>query len=161
MKPNRIRCSVFVISVFLVGLFWGPTLAAAQEPRADFSGWYEGVDGFRDAIAEQQATGKPMFVYFYADWCGYCRQFERVLLTERPVIEYLDTIIKVRVNPEHGRAEREIANMYRVRGFPVLVMHSSKSKTMSRVQRFTEESGKPRLLDAEDFVEQLEKAASL
>ena len=164
-SPFRPRLPSVALPFVAALLVWGflglPALAAQEWPRADFSGWYQGVEGFRDAITLQKESGKPMFVYFYTDWCGYCAQFERVLLNEPLVIDYLDTIIKVRVNPERGRAEREIANMYQVRGFPVLVMHSGASKTMSRVPRYTERDGKARLLDAEDFVKGLKEAASL
>ena len=75
------------------------------------------------------------------------------------VEEYLDGIIKVRINPEKGREEAMLSRHYGVRGYPAIFMHSGASKTLSTVDRLAIENGQPRLLEAEEFVDVLREAA--
>lgn len=125
----------------------------------DFDGWLNGNDGMREAMRLYEEQGRPIFVYFYTDWCPYCRQFERELLSEDYVREYLGGVIKVRINPEKGPGELMISQHYGVRGYPALFMHSSRSKVMSAINRLAIEDGQPRLLEAEEFVDVLRQAA--
>ncbi|HEX7295174.1 MAG TPA: thioredoxin fold domain-containing protein, partial [Pyrinomonadaceae bacterium] len=62
--------------------------------------------------------GVPLIVYFYADWCPYCHDLDTQYLPASPVQQYLKGVAKVRINPEHGRPERELANQYGVTGYP-------------------------------------------
>lgn len=60
-----------------------------------------------------------MVVYFYTDWCGYCRRFEEQVLYTPEVDRFLSHVmVRVRVNPETGSQERAIANGYAVNGYP-------------------------------------------
>ena len=159
MKTVRTAATAFSTVLLLLTLAAAPA-SAAENVGPDFDGWYEGVAGLSEAIKVQAETGKPMFVYFYTDWCGYCRQFENVLLTENVVEDYFDSIIAVRVNAEGGAESSQISQMYGVGGYPALFMHSSRSRTVSRVTRMEQRDGRPRLLEGEDFVKELRNAAS-
>lgn len=142
-----------------VGLALGAgAVFGAEAP--DWRRWHSGAEGFKTAMAEQRDSQKAMFVYFYTDWCGYCRQFERELLTEDVVKDYLDSIVKVRINPEAGPLEAQIQQMYGVSGYPTLLMHSSRTKSLSRVTRHEEVEGGMRLLEGPEFVRELKNAAS-
>jgi thiol:disulfide interchange protein len=135
--------------------------AAVADARPDFSDWYSGYAGMEKAIREQRSTGKPMLVYFYTDWCPYCRQFETDLLAEDEVTDYLDDVLKVRINPEAGVEEQHVSSMYRVTGYPTLIMHSGASNTMSRVNRMVQEREGVRLMTGDEFVRELARAATL
>ncbi len=41
-----------------------------------------------DALKEKQ---KPVFIFFYADWCAYCKKIKRWVFTNAQVIEKLNT----------------------------------------------------------------------
>ncbi len=133
---------------------------AEQAPQVDWSGWHEGASGMMLAVKAYEEEHKPIFVYFYTTWCNFCRQFERVLLSDGVVDAYLDTVIRVRVDAEGGPEERRLSEMYGVRGYPTLMMHSGRTKTVSSVSRHEERNGKARLLEAEAFVRELKNAAS-
>ncbi|REJ73459.1 MAG: thioredoxin family protein [Acidobacteria bacterium] len=137
--------------------------AAPTENRngVDFSTWLEGASGMLEATQRFDANPKPILVYFYTDWCGYCRQFERDLLASEEVQSYLrDEVLAVRINPEKGGGDAQVSRRYGVRGFPALFVHSAESKVVSRVDRMEVVDGRPRLLSPSQFIEVLDRAGS-
>jgi len=80
--------------------------------------WLRDAPGYARALELQQELNIPLVVYFYADWCPYCRTLDQQYLPAAEMQEYLGRVVKVRINPEHGRAEREISNRYGVKGYP-------------------------------------------
>ena len=158
--------STLIGLIFAVALGFG--VAGAQTPAAsqasagmpDFSDWLSQAGGMNKAIGIQRNEGRPMLVYFYADWCNFCRQFERELLSDSSVSDYLKDLIVVRINPESGPAERRFANMYRVNGYPSLFVHSGASKTLSRIDRMKLVDGKPRMMVAQEFIDTVAEASA-
>src|SRR6266481_9032326 len=80
--------------------------------------WLNGAAGYARALELQRELKVPLVVYFYADWCPYCHTLDAQYLPSAPVQEYLRHVVKVRINPEYGRPERELANRYGVTGYP-------------------------------------------
>ena len=80
--------------------------------------WLHDASGYKRALELQRELKVPLIVYFYTDWCPYCRELDAEYLPNPAVAEYLRGVVKVRINPEHGPAEREIADRYDVRGYP-------------------------------------------
>jgi thiol:disulfide interchange protein len=78
--------------------------------------------GYQQALRLQQESGKPLALYFYADWCGYCARLERNVLSQPEVKQYLESILYVSVNPEHGKADMALFAQFNGRGFPTLLM---------------------------------------
>jgi hypothetical protein len=77
----------------------------------------------------QQESNLPLVIYFYVDWCPYCRTLDRDYFSAPPVQNYLRRVIKVRINPEHGAAEREIANRYGLSGYPMFLVKRNSAST--------------------------------
>ena len=120
------------------------TLLVAYFPPARFSAvptlpsdsWLYGAAGYARAVELQQQLNVPLVVYFYADWCPYCRTLDSQYLPSAPVQEYLRGVVKVRINPEQGLAERALAKRYGVSGYPsFLVMRDSAARPVN-VQPF-------------------------
>ena len=78
--------------------------------------------GYQEALRLQMATGKPLALYFYVDWCPYCARLERVILSSDGVKRYLNDILYVSVNPEHGKAEEALFLSFKGTGFPTFLM---------------------------------------
>jgi thiol:disulfide interchange protein len=139
-------------------------LAFAPLPGAaiEFStvDWFEGAAGFERAVEEAQRYQKPMFVYFRTDWCGYCKQFERQLLSDQRVIDHMDGVIKVTINPESGNAENQIAAAYRVRGYPAIFMHPPVLEQPRAIRRTKMRDGRVALQTPDEFVATLSRAAT-
>ncbi len=121
--------------------------------------WYEGADGMERAVAEARQHEKPLVVYFRTDWCGYCRQFERDLLSTEEVSLFMDKLVAVVINPEAGRREANLAEMYGVRGFPAMYLHPATLERPQPIQRMMIGDGRPRLKTPVEFVQTLSRAA--
>jgi len=80
--------------------------------------WLNGAAGYARALELQRELKVPLVVYFYADWCPYCQTLDSRYLPAAEVQDYLRSVVKVRINPEHGPAERELAVRYGVSGYP-------------------------------------------
>jgi len=95
--------------------------AAVRVARAFVSStWYQDAEGYAEAARRQAAEKVPMLVYFRVDWCPYCRVFDR-LLEDYEMRRGLAGALKVRVNPEHGEAERALFEQrFGGRGFPAI-----------------------------------------
>ncbi|MEZ5331415.1 MAG: thioredoxin family protein [Thermoanaerobaculia bacterium] len=112
--PRRVSRSLFALLV----------LAATAAAGSSEGPFLFGADGWQEAMRRADESGKAVFVYFYTDWCPYCRQFDAELVAAPEVEAYLrEDVVAVRINPEAGGAEAELARRYSVRGYPALFVH--------------------------------------
>ena len=81
--------------------------------------WLTGATGYEDAVRRRQASSAPLVLYFFTDWCPYCKVVDRDLFSSAEVDRYFSrAVFRVRVNPEAGDAERRLAERYHVTGYP-------------------------------------------
>jgi len=71
----------------------------------------ESVSEFNNLVKE----GKPVFLDFYADWCGPCRAL--LPTVEKLAEEFKDTVEVRKVNVD---TQREIAAKFGIRSIPAL-----------------------------------------
>jgi thiol-disulfide isomerase/thioredoxin len=129
--------------------------ASSSTSRASVSSsWYQGAVGFESADSQRKRLGVPMAVYFYTDWCGYCRRMERDIFGASEVEAHLATLPRVRINPEHGEAERLLAKRFGVGGYPTFLIVSADGGSARRVHPFLT-SG---TMSPEDFLAALREA---
>ena len=94
------------------------TRARGSSPRT----WLQGADGLYDALVKvKEGQSPPLVVYFYTDWCGYCRQFERELLGTDAVKKSFQEMLTVRINPEKGPARARDRELLRRLRLPLLL----------------------------------------
>lgn len=136
----------------LLGMHAFITPAAAQNER-----WLHGSSGYAKALELQREMKIPLAIYFYTDWCPYCQTLDTDYLTAAPVKQFLKGVVKVRINPEHGRAEENIAKQYGVTGYPAFFIVSTTSARPRKVHPFRR-SGKN--LTPAEFANACEQAAS-
>jgi len=94
-----------------------PIRTAAANPVFD-EPWLNDASGYNRAIELQRELKVPLIVYFYTDWCPYCHELDASYFPNPAVQDYLRGVVKVRINPENGPAEREIADRFSVTGYP-------------------------------------------
>jgi len=98
--------------------------AASEELTGDWTtGWYSDAEGYERAFADYERMRRPMAVYINVKWCPYCRVFEKKILSDPRVRQFMRDVIKVKINPESGRREYAIAARYRVMGYPSFFVH--------------------------------------
>jgi thiol:disulfide interchange protein len=142
----------------LAGCGLALVLAVAPARATAPSAWLDGAGGHQRARAEAQAAGRPLLVYFYTDWCPYCRELQQKLLDSGQVETYLRGITRVRINPEKGAEEARLAREYGVTGYPALFMIADGGRP-ERVSRSVLDNGQRRLKTPEEFVATLRQAA--
>jgi thioredoxin 1 len=64
----------------------------------------------------ENLTKKPILLDFYADWCGPCKTFKKILDEVTPEYENKINMFKVDVD-----AEKDIANLFQIRSIPKIV----------------------------------------
>lgn len=134
------------------------TKPTAAKLARSASTWHEGAAGFRQAMQEAEADGLPVAVYFYTDWCPYCRQLNNELLSKEAVVEHFKGVVKVRINPEKGTAERQLANQYKVTGYPSFFMHSTAKGAPVRVNGQVREGSGWRVKTPAEFIASVREA---
>lgn len=110
------RRGLGVVALLFVLVALGHEDAAGSE--AIFANWLSGADGFEQAIERRRGTSDVMLLYFYTDWCPYCRRLNNDILGSPVMQEYIDHVIAVRINPEKGAREDALAKAHGVNGYP-------------------------------------------
>jgi thioredoxin-related protein len=83
---------------------------------------------YDQGLEQAKKDGKKILVFFYTDWCGYCKRMNALTFTDEGVKKLLaDKFIAVKVNGESRNTvtvdkssitERELTAKYGVRGYP-------------------------------------------
>lgn len=77
-----------------------------------------------------EGQSQKFFLYFYTDWCGYCRKLEKDTFSNQAVANYInDHFIPVRINSERMP---KIAARYGVQGYPDLRFLTAKGENIAR-----------------------------
>ena len=66
-------------------------------------------------------SGKPLFIDFYTDWCGPCKYLDATTYRNAKFVALSRGWIMVKVNPEKSALGRQLAEKYRVQGFPTMI----------------------------------------
>jgi thiol:disulfide interchange protein len=106
-------------------------------------------------MEEAEKEKKAVLVYFYTDWCPYCRRLDRDLLTRVKVESTIKFFVKIKINPEKGRAENLLKTSYGVTGYPSLFVHRPGSDRPIRVRSMTRRGSDWLLSEPADFAEML------
>ena len=78
-----------------------------------------------DFKQDNNLSGKPIFMYFFADWCGPCKMFSPIF--EKVSEQYKDKVNFYKINSE---TEADLASMFMVRSIPTLVLIPLSGETM-------------------------------
>jgi len=72
--------------------------------------------GYNDGMALAKEQRKKVFLYFWAEWCLYCKKMEKETLSKKEVAAILNkNFIPIKINSD---ADQELATRYFVRGLP-------------------------------------------
>jgi len=85
---------------------------------------------FDKAQKQGETQSQKFFLYFYADWCGYCRKLEKTTFSDKTVANYINNnFIPVRINSERMP---KVAARYGVQSFPDMRFLTPKGENIAR-----------------------------
>ena len=128
MKSLRVSLTLSMLALIIFGL---TPATNAQYPR-----WLHGATGFARAVEVQRELNVSLVIYFYTDRCSECRTFEDQYLPNPSVHRALQRSVAVRINPDYGTEERQIADRYGVTSYPAFLILDNESAPPRNVQPF-------------------------
>ena len=146
MKTVRVLTGLLLVSLLV---FASGRPANAQYPR-----WLHGATGFARAVELQRELNISLVLYFYQDRCSDCRTLEEQYLAAPSVHRALQRSIAVRINPDYGVEERQIAERYGVTSYPAFLILDNESAPPRNVQPFRRDGNH---LTPEQFAKACEK----
>jgi thiol:disulfide interchange protein len=90
-----------------------------------------------EGLKEAKATGKPILVDIYTDWCGFCHKLDRETLSAPSVASFLsENFVAIRVNAEDGKDGQAFAARHNVRGYPTNLVLDSNGTLLNSIVGF-------------------------
>lgn len=142
-KRNKIMVLVILLAViFFFGLKsyfkideQKPEEIEGTKPLA--LNWLSYTEGL--ALAENE--NKYVLIYFYTDWCSWCKKMDKEVFSDKEIIETMSqNYVSIRINTEaeskvveNGKeiTERELAKLYQVSGVPAIWFLESDRKRIA------------------------------
>jgi thiol:disulfide interchange protein DsbD len=117
-------------AVFGVILIVSGTLLAnaAIKPEAPGISWLYHTDR---SIEDLQKENKPIFIYFYADWCATCRELDRRTFRDTGIIAKSHEFNMLKVNcttPE--KKSKALLQEFEVSGLPTIILLDTKGEEL-------------------------------
>lgn len=114
----------FVLILILV-LSVIPLNTENSQGQTDGVRWYS----YSEGLSKAKEEGKPVFIDFWASWCGPCQQMEDEVYPDQDVIEKSRDFINIKVNVDENG---DLAGEYGVDSIPTLVFLNSDGEEVSR-----------------------------
>lgn len=110
--------------------------------------WFDGAHQLEAATRLARDNKAPLLVYVYADWCGYCKKFEKELLYTSQISADLKHVVKVRMNPDKDGLAKAFEKENALTGYPTVLLKSTADTSFKQVFPFTRGST---LMSANEF----------
>ena len=117
------------IRIFLFALICTVLALPAMAQEGKGIQFFKGT--FAQALAKAKSEGKPLFMDFYAVWCGPCKKMEKQIFTQPEVGEYFNKhFVAVQLDAEKPE-NVDVAKTYKVEAFPTLGIFDGEGKALS------------------------------
>ncbi|HGG59177.1 MAG TPA: protein-disulfide reductase DsbD, partial [Gammaproteobacteria bacterium] len=111
----------------LKGAFSGP--GAAQSEQGLAFQRVKGLDGFRQALAQAKAAGRPVMLDFYADWCISCKEMEHQTFTDPAVKAALGNAVLLQADlTANDDQDRALLKHFGVVGPPAIMFFNTQGE---------------------------------
>ena len=101
------------------------------------SKWYYGHSGYKRALRLQKKYNAPIFLYFQADWCSYCRKLDDGLLNTSQGAKVLRNVVKVKITPEDSKRDDDFFRRLGGNGYPTVLLQKDGISSPQTLQMFS------------------------
>jgi len=142
LMKNSIKIGIFIFLLILLVVLGGIILIGSADTNqldivnnnsnisTEFK-WYDNLDS---AILEAKKVNKPIFVFFYANWCPACKQLESDALGNSNIKQKLSqNYVAVKINGDHNP---ELSSKYRIYSIPTLIFMNSNGEEYKRIEGY-------------------------
>ena len=102
---------------------------------------------FDDGLAKARTENKPIFVEFYAEWCIFCKKFQKETINDQKIARMLaENFVYVRLNAENSESRArykgksvsnvELTQAFGINAYPSLVFLDSKGQPITMLSGF-------------------------
>lgn len=141
--------SRFVVpGLFACVVFFAASARAEEAPAPEGPcgiAFEKGTPAWADVLAKAKAEGKPAFVDFSTEWCGWCRRMEKDTFSQKAVGEVMKGFVNVTLDAEKGEGPA-LAKRFGIDGFPTMIVVDAAGDEVDRItgylppEEFTEEA---------------------
>ncbi|BCM94327.1 thiol:disulfide interchange protein DsbD [Abditibacteriota bacterium] len=85
---------------------------------------------YNTARSKSMATGKPLFIDIYTDWCGWCKRLDSDVYPDPRVQQMSASFVMLKLNAEGTGAA--FARSMQVTGYPTLIFATAQGGQLSR-----------------------------
>jgi thioredoxin-related protein len=104
------------------------------------------IFNFQEALQLAQKNGKPILLEFTgSDWCPPCMMMQKEIFSTEEFIRfsndnlnfvYLDFPRGKEIDPKQEQHNNELAETYKIQGFPTVILLSSQGKELGRIEEY-------------------------
>ena len=106
------------------------TAACSSSSQDAATGQIDWVKDYKNGIAQAAQTGKPIMLYFTADWCPPCKELKKYVFSRADVAEASRQLVNIYLDVDQDRATME---SYRVRSIPIIFFLDNSGEVVSTI----------------------------
>ena len=139
----------------ILGIQYGPVKYTVGNYSSNK--WHWGGLGYSQAVQLSEQHKTPMLIYVYADWCGYCKEFQSTLLSNRNVKSTLSNFVKVKLNPEKSSEEKALYKKWGGKGYPAILLQSGNNAPTRIMAPYYRQGSGWKIMTSTQFINILNK----
>lgn len=100
---------------------------------------------FDELQSEAKRIDKPYIVEFYAPWCGYCKKFDREVMTDSGFYNTVNS--KMLFQKINGEIDTQTASQFKVKGYPTFIVFAPDGTVVKKMSGYTSTSEFQKIFD--------------
>ncbi|MFO7703029.1 MAG: thioredoxin family protein [Psychroflexus maritimus] len=117
---------LFIFCLLISGLGWSQSNQEVFFYSADFE----------RTLSFAEEVNRPIFIDFYAVWCGPCRKMSKEVFTDPKIASFFNAnFINKKINVEKGEGI-QLAKKFKVKSYPNLVFLNSEGEVILKAKGY-------------------------